>query len=192
MEVSMSAKWIGAIAIGVLAMASACSDDADDGGAGGSGNTGASSGTPGASSGNGAEGAGAGSSTGTPASSGSGGDTGSGGTGATGGDGSGGDPGAGGNGALAECKEQAMTNPNPRCADCACDNCLAELQECEADPTCVALRTCAQANDCCDEICVLLNCGDELEAAGGVGGPGTNKVTAVRDCTEAASCNCCE
>lgn len=28
---------------------------------------------------------------------------------------------------------------------------------------------------------MLLSCGDELEAAGGVGGPGTNKVTAVRD-----------
>jgi hypothetical protein len=102
----------------------------------------------------------------------------------SGGTGGGGDP-------LAECKAQAANNPNPACANCACDNCLNELIACEQDPTCQALRNCAQQNNCCDEFCVALSCFAELQAAGGIGGPGTNKATAVRDCTEQASCNCC-
>jgi hypothetical protein len=137
--------------------------------------------------------------------------TGSGGSGATGGSGSGatggsggsGNAGAGGNGATggggtsgtdpyAECQAQATQQPNPACASCACDHCLTELQACEADPTCVGLRTCALQNNCCDELCVLTRCGGELQQAGGLQGAGTQKAIAVRDCTEQNQCNCCQ
>ena len=94
-------------------------------------------------------------------------------------------------GALQECKTKAATNPKPACANCACDNCLPELKACEDDAPCLALRNCAQAKNCCDELCVLTNCFGELNAAGGVGGESTKRATAVRDCTQKATCNCC-
>jgi len=56
----------------------------------------------------------------------------------------------------------------------------------------VALRDCATANNCCDEFCVLLKCGKELEAAGGINGAGTQAVKAVKECTEQNACNCCK
>jgi hypothetical protein len=171
---------------------SACGGSDDSSGGGGTSTGGTSSG--GTSSGGTSSGGSAGASSGGTSSGGSAG-TATGGsagtaTGGSGGAATGGSAGSSGD-PLAECKAQAASNPNPACANCACDNCLNELQACEADPTCVALRNCAQTNNCCDEFCVLLSCGNELTAAGGIGGPGANKAIAVRDCTETASCNCC-
>src|SRR6185503_13561614 len=73
---------------------------------------------------------------------------------------------------LAACKAKAANNPKPACANCACDHCLSALIACDANPKCVALRECAQQQGCCDEVCVLLKCGDALNAAGGIGGTG--------------------
>ncbi|MBI4703180.1 MAG: hypothetical protein HY744_18845 [Deltaproteobacteria bacterium] len=93
---------------------------------------------------------------------------------------------------LEKCKEKAQASSKPECALCACESCLDVLAACEADPGCVGLRTCALTNNCCDEICVISKCMDELAAAGGPSGEGTKKVIAVRDCTDKAGCNCCK
>jgi len=174
--------------LGVLAVA-ACGGD--DGGSGSSSSGGTSAGGS-SSGGGGAAGSssGGGGAAGAPAGGASSGGSSSGGasSGGTGGAAAGG---AGGSD-LQECKAKAATNPDPACANCACDSCLAELKACEADATCVALRNCAQKNNCCDEVCVLLKCGTELQAAGGISGPGTTKAKAVKDCTVKATCNCCK
>jgi hypothetical protein len=66
------------------------------------------------------------------------------------------------------------------------------LTACQTDPACIALRECAQ-DKCpgCDQICVALQCGPELQAAAGLGGESTAKAIAVRDCTNDNQCNCC-
>ncbi|MBE7479281.1 MAG: hypothetical protein HS104_04715 [Polyangiaceae bacterium] len=175
------------VLLGLVAVVACGGDDGGGSGSGGSSSGGASSGG-----GAGASGA-AGSSSGGASSGGaSSGGASSGGAAGTssGGASSGGAAGAGSD--LAECKAKAATNPDPACANCACDSCLTELKACEADATCVGLRNCAQKNNCCDEICVLLKCGTELQAAGGVNGPGTTKASAVKDCTVKNTCNCCK
>lgn len=181
------------VLLGAIALVACGGDDGGGDGSGGTSGGGSSSG--GASSGGSSSGGSAGASSGGAAGASSGGSS-SGGaaSGGAAGSASGGasSGGAGGGDALAQCKAQAASNPNPACANCACDNCLNELKACEADTTCVNLRNCAQKNNCCDELCVLLKCGSELQAAGGAQGPGTTKASAVKDCTVKNTCNCCK
>ena len=98
----------------------------------------------------------------------------------------------GGSSDLQECLDGAQEQADPACATCACNNCLAEITTCEADQTCVDLRVCSLENNCCDELCVLVACMDELTAAGGLSGAGTAAAIALKDCTEANSCACCD
>ena len=113
-----NAKSISLFAMSLLGAAVACGSDDDDGGLNGTGGSsvgGQSGGSAGASTGGsggsgGSVGGSAGSATGGSAGVATGGSAGT----ASGGS-AGGDP-------LAECKAQAATNPDPACANCACDN----------------------------------------------------------------------
>lgn len=178
-----NAKSISLFAMSLLGVAVACGSDDDGGGLDGTGG-GQSGGSAGASTGGSGTGGGGGST------GGSGGSTAGGSAGAATG-GSAGIASGGGAGAdpLAECKAQAATNPDPACANCACDNCLTEIQKCEQSPECVALRDCAQANNCCDAACAIGPCGAEVSAAVSAGVLGD--ATAVGDCVNTAQCNCC-
>jgi len=73
---------------------------------------------------------------------------------------SGGDP-------VEQCK--MMADPMTACSDCVCENCLEELQACQADEGCVAIRMCAEETGCTGIDC-LGACGDVINMYGGIGG----------------------
>jgi hypothetical protein len=73
---------------------------------------------------------------------------------------SGGDP-------VEECK--MMADPMNACSDCVCENCLEQLQACQADEGCVAIRMCAEETGCTGIDC-LGACGDVINMYGGIGG----------------------
>lgn len=85
---------------------------------------------------------------------------------------------------LDSCLDQATND----CEICACNNCLAELTACEADPGCVEVRMCAQETGCTGLGC-LGPCGDVIDEAGGLGGQSVMLALQVSDCYEAASCD---
>jgi hypothetical protein len=62
-----------------------------------------------------------------------------------------------------------MADPMTECSDCVCENCLMELQECEADEGCKAIRQCAEETGCSGFDC-LQTCGDVIDMYGGIGG----------------------
>ena len=70
--------------------------------------------------------------------------------------------GSGGGDALQMCLDMA----DDECEDCACMNCLAEVQACEMDPGCVEIRMCAQENMCTGIEC-RGPCGPVIEENGG-------------------------
>lgn len=73
---------------------------------------------------------------------------------------SGGDP-------VEQCK--MMADPQTECSDCVCENCLEELQACQADEGCVAIRMCAEETGCTGFDC-LQACGDVIDMYGGIAG----------------------
>jgi hypothetical protein len=75
------------------------------------------------------------------------------------------------------------------CETCACDNCLSQLMACELDIGCVAIRICAQANNCTGIDC-LGPCGTVIDNHGGPFGDAAGLATAVSDCVEGAGCGC--
>jgi len=95
------------------------------------------------------------------------------------GDGGGGDPG------LMECLDQAVNE----CENCACNNCLMQLESCEQDPGCIAIRMCAQQNMCTGLGC-LGPCGDVIDANGGPLGPSAGLASTLSDCYEASCPGC--
>jgi hypothetical protein len=98
-----------------------------------------------------------------------------------------GDPDDGGSNdpAVQMCLDQATNE----CEDCACMSCLPQLQACEQDPGCVAIRMCAQQSGCTGIEC-LGPCGDVINANGGALGPSAGLASALSDCVE-GSCPAC-
>lgn len=88
-------------------------------------------------------------------------------------------------GPAAECLAQATNE----CETCACNTCLAELQACEQDAGCVAIRMCAQANMCTGIGC-LGPCGDVIDQNGGAFGPSAGLAKALSECVE-GGCPAC-
>lgn len=80
---------------------------------------------------------------------------------------------------IKECKMQA--DPPSDCSDCMCENCLQELQACEADAGCVAIRQCAEETGCTGVGC-LDACGDVIDMYGGFLGKSAMIGLAVNEC----------
>ncbi len=94
---------------------------------------------------------------------------------------SGGDP-------VEQCK--MMADPMTECSDCVCENCLMELQECEADEGCTAIRMCAEETGCTGLDCLDV-CGDVIDMYGGAFGPSGMKGLAVSMCLMGSCANQC-
>lgn len=88
-------------------------------------------------------------------------------------------------GPAAECLAQAMNE----CETCACNTCLTQLQACEQDPGCVAIRMCAQQNMCTGIGC-LGPCGAVIDEHGGALGPSAGLASMLSDCVE-GGCPAC-
>lgn len=89
---------------------------------------------------------------------------------------------------VAQCK-MMLPDPNDACGNCACENCLEELQACQADEGCTAIRECAQANMCSGFDC-LGPCGDVINDHGGpLGASGMLGLT-LNNCIQDANCPC--
>lgn len=100
-------------------------------------------------------------------------------------DGAADDAGGDAGGPAAECLAQAVTE----CETCACTTCLSQLQACEQDPGCVAIRMCAQQNMCTGIGC-LGPCGDVIDEHGGALGPSAGLASTLSDCVE-GGCPAC-
>lgn len=74
-------------------------------------------------------------------------------------------------------------NPGDPCGECACTECLEELQACEADPGCTAIRECAQESGCGGIDC-LGPCGDVIQMNGGPFGPAGMLAQAIGTCVD--------
>lgn len=88
-------------------------------------------------------------------------------------------------GPAAECLAQATNE----CETCACNTCLSQLQACEQDPGCVAIRMCAQQNMCTGIGC-LGPCGAVIDEHGGAFGPSAGLASMLSDCVE-GGCPAC-
>jgi hypothetical protein len=91
-----------------------------------------------------------------------------------------------------QCREQAMAEGNfcEQAGGCTCDSCACELQACEADPACVAIRRCAQETGCLGIVCYTnpAFCTQVIDDNGGTGGLGVALATPLSDCVTAAGC----
>ena len=94
---------------------------------------------------------------------------------------SGGDP-------VDQCK--MMADPMTPCSDCVCENCLEQLQACEADEGCTAIRMCAEETGCTGLDCLDV-CGDVIDMYGGAFGPSGMKGLAVSMCLMSSCANEC-
>lgn len=74
-----------------------------------------------------------------------------------------------------------LDDPNDACGQCACTNCTMELQTCQADEGCTAIRQCAQDSMCSGVNC-LGPCGDTINMYGGFMGESANKAIALGNC----------
>ena len=86
---------------------------------------------------------------------------------------------------LMQCLD-ATTNA---CEECACNNCLTQVMDCQLDIGCVAIRICAQAHGCTGIDC-LGPCGDVINDHGGPFGESVGLATALSDCYTGACPNC--
>jgi hypothetical protein len=89
--------------------------------------------------------------------------------------------GSSGGGALDMCLMMAADD----CEACACNNCLDQVTTCQADPGCVAIRTCAQENDCTGLAC-LGPCGGPI----GMYPDSLAAAMALSDCYEGSCSDC--
>lgn len=69
------------------------------------------------------------------------------------------------------------------CGECACNNCLAELSACNADPGCTAIRECAQEAMCSGLAC-LGPCGETIDDNGGFAGPSAMLALTLSGCID--------
>lgn len=76
-----------------------------------------------------------------------------------------------------------MVDPGDACGECACNNCLAELHDCQTDEGCTAIRMCAQ-EAMCGGIDCLGPCGDTINMYGGLGGPSAQKALTLSGCVD--------
>jgi hypothetical protein len=89
--------------------------------------------------------------------------------------------GAGGGSAdVQECLKQAGGD---MCRECACNNCIKEVKDCEVDMGCKAIHQCSEDNNCSGFGC-LQPCGDTINMYGGVGGPSAMLALALSQCVE--------
>lgn len=89
---------------------------------------------------------------------------------------------------LDQCLEQV--NPGDPCGVCACNECLEELQACNEDAGCTAIRECAQEAGCGGIDC-LGPCGDIIQMNGGPFGPSGMKAQAIGTCVDMQCANDC-
>ncbi|WAS93907.1 hypothetical protein [Nannocystis punicea] len=82
---------------------------------------------------------------------------------------------------LMQCLENV--NPGDPCGECACTECLEELQACEADAGCTAIRECAQEAGCGGIDC-LGPCGDIIQMNGGPFGPSGMLAQQIGTCVD--------
>ena len=75
------------------------------------------------------------------------------------------------------------------CQECGCSNCLPELDACNADPGCIAIRDCSAEAECGGVDC-LGPCGDTIDAHGGVFGASLGLLIALGDCMNAGCPGC--
>ena len=74
-------------------------------------------------------------------------------------------------------------------ATCNCSNCACELQACQMDADCTAIRECAQATGCNGIDCLdPTTCGDVIDAAGGPTGTGATLALQLSTCNQGAMC----
>lgn len=69
------------------------------------------------------------------------------------------------------------------CGECGCNNCLAQLQACNDNEGCVAIRDCARENMCTGLACLEV-CGDTIDMYGGLAGESAMLALVVSDCIE--------
>ena len=74
-----------------------------------------------------------------------------------------------------------MVEPGDECGECACMSCFDELQACQADEGCVAIRECAQEAGC-DGLNCLGPCGDVFNLYGGPFGESGMLAQALGSC----------
>jgi hypothetical protein len=98
------------------------------------------------------------------------------------------DPGTTGDPELQECLGQV--EPNDPCGVCACTECLDELQACEANPGCKAIRDCGQMAGCTGVDC-LGPCGGVINMNGGVFGQPAQLAQAIGNCVASQCKNEC-
>ena len=83
-------------------------------------------------------------------------------------------------------QQECMMQATNMCEQCGCNNCLTQLQACERDPGCIAIRDCARRTGCRGIDCYgFLNdgpCKQVIEANGGLIGASTTQASAVSDC----------
>ncbi len=70
------------------------------------------------------------------------------------------------------------------CGECGCNNCLPELQACEDDEGCVAIRECARENMCTGLDCLEF-CQEIIDMYGGLVGPSAMQALVVSGCIDA-------
>lgn len=83
-----------------------------------------------------------------------------------------------------------MIDPGDACGECACNNCLEDLQACQADEGCTAIRMCAQDNMCGGIDC-LGPCGATIDKYGGLGGKSAQLGLALSGCIDGSCANEC-
>ncbi len=89
---------------------------------------------------------------------------------------------------LAQCL--MMVDPGDACGECACNSCIDELQACEADEGCTAIRMCVQESGCGGADC-LGPCGATINQYGGFAGPSANKAIALGMCVDSSCADQC-
>jgi hypothetical protein len=80
---------------------------------------------------------------------------------------------------IEQCLE--MVEPGDECGECACMSCYDELQACQADEGCVAIRECAQEAGC-DGLNCFGPCGDVFNLYGGPFGESGMLAQALGNC----------
>jgi len=83
-----------------------------------------------------------------------------------------------------------MIEPGDACGECACNNCLEDLQACQADEGCTAIRMCAQDNMCGGIDC-LGPCGATIDKYGGLGGKSAQLGLALSGCIDDSCADQC-
>ena len=91
------------------------------------------------------------------------------------------DPGTTTDDPLMQCLDSV--NPGDPCGECACTECLEELQICAEDAGCQAIRDCAQESGCGGIDC-LGPCGTVIQMNGGPFGPAGMKAQAIGTCVD--------